>query len=202
MSRTGEEPSKDVGELSVRTVEWMDALRSGADEVAGGLRVAWRLGPEGVRRSEATTLLSAIALYQNCQRTLGTSELPPAPEPDLLTAISPVAETETRYDIEAALRTIPELVPRVVRFTMYGVYAYLPDPDRIGFNAWSDQLNERHAEVADEWHDWIWASHRYGGAVVRHEELTDEAARDYGDSSMLALAAGRLSAGLTTILGE
>jgi hypothetical protein len=203
MSRAGEEPShEDIGELSERAVDWIKHLRSYSYEVAGGLRGAWHSGPGVIRKEEGLTLLAAVVLYQQCRRTLAAPGLPPAPEPDLLTAISPVAEIETRYEIEAALRTIPELAPPVVKATMYGAGLRIPQTTKVGSYRWSDELREQAPEVVGEWHDWIWSSHRYANGSVRQAELSDEALRDYGDSSLLALAAGQLSTSITAILGD
>jgi hypothetical protein len=179
---------------------WIAVLRDEADAVVGGLRASWRRGPESTPSEECIALLQAVALYRDCRRTIGVPDLPPAPVPNLLTTISSRASVAARYDIETALRIIPDLAPYVVRSGMYGAVSRLPDPQSVGHYSWAEMLSEHEPGVVGEWQGWIWASHRMAPPTQREYSDSDPALADYGDSSLLVVAAGRLSAGLTTVL--
>jgi hypothetical protein len=194
-----------IHQLGEPAAEEIVSLHDTAVLLGGNLRGTWYLAPEGDRRGEAMALHGAVGLHDSCQADV--VKRPPFGT-NLLDIIKPFARADTRYEIEAALRTIPEVMPPVVKLRMYGVDKRLPPAvsippaPSIGMFAWADRLNAEFPEVVGEWHDWIWRSHsRYSDPCVRHMGRSDEILLpDYGGASVLTLAAARLSIALSTVL--
>jgi hypothetical protein len=93
----------------------------------------------------------------------------------------------TRYDIQAAILTIPRLVP----FTHFDKDK-LQTPTGEYFEEWGEDMAEREPRLVADWHRWLWL----GDSQNRSPDA------DHGNASLLALAAERLADGLQTVLRD
>jgi hypothetical protein len=96
------------------------------------------------------------------------------------------ASAEVRYDVEAAVRVIPQLLP----FTDVELARL-----RTASQEAPEVIVERESRLFNGWHSWLW-----GGDCNSRELAVKSAAPDFGGSSVLAVASSRLATGLEVML--
>jgi hypothetical protein len=146
------------------------------------------------KKIERLALWHTIYLDASCRRAFkGRTQIDaPLRTPPLQLSESH-ADAQTRYDIQAAARMVPELVS----FRDDREEFYRGSLGNIGssFDAWCKAVAEHKPRIVGEWHRWLWST--------RH--ISDPAdipagPGDHGESSLLAIAAERIASGLELVL--
>ena len=141
---------------------------------------------------ERQALRYAVALEMRCETATSVSSRE-VPYP-MLPLQRGLGEPKARYDVEAACRMIPRLLPYtdLDLLDLRSVLGYSIDyHPRI-------PSGERAPELFARWHNWLWDT---TFSVPDSTEAAPEADRqDFGQSSELALASSRLALGLKVVL--
>jgi hypothetical protein len=187
-------PSKEAGgSLGPRIPQAHRDIWTHMHEEAKGtarfLALSWKRSDPRSPAIERQALNHALALEMRCQTatSIGSIEVPYP----MLPLRRELGTPKARYDVEAACRMIPDLLP----------YTELDLPDVRSLRGYSidDQPDEERATALfARWHNWLWDT---TFVVPDSTEATVEADRkDFGQSSELALASSRLAAGLKVVL--
>jgi hypothetical protein len=117
-----------------------------AEYAAEELVEAWKRPVRHNRSIELATLWHALCISQDCDRILDA-----AGTPDIG---GPATDALTRYDIEAAIRTIPETLPfaRRERETLNRSL----DSRNIRFQHGIGGMALRQLALVERWHEWLW----------------------------------------------
>jgi hypothetical protein len=129
--------------------EWtvFDLLESNAAGAVEQMNNAWHRPVRHNRKIERLALTRTVNTEKYCRHIVATNAkesfvTPPLPDP------------AKRYDIEAAIRTIPDLIPftwrecELIRGTKKDEAGYYGGID-------DDPSNER-PELLSRWHEWLW----------------------------------------------
>lgn len=157
-----------------------------ASNVSLGLDESWQRPVRHNKKIERTALADTVELESYCTRVIEGVKPDFYYHPPTLPLSSLYGPAETRYDIEAAIRTIPELLP-FSRSEIDRLQMVNGNPDKMGM---------REPELTARWHSWLWDS--FPDDVV--PKAAQDEPRDYGRSSELALATSRLVSGLRVLL--
>jgi hypothetical protein len=151
-----------------------------ASGVREGLAEAWKRPVRHNEKIERLALWHTVTLTQLCQ--------------DAMTVDGPIrlplrigdCAPKSRYEIEAAIRMVPSLVP------------FLDDDLRLlradtgfAFEAWGEDMAKREPNLVREWHGWLWRGDRAWYQEVEH-----------GDVSVLFIAASRLVENVAAVLNR
>jgi hypothetical protein len=146
-----------------------------------GLAESWKRPVRHNLKLERLALWHAVRLEASCENALddecGPSVLPLSPS---------AAAPESRYEVEAAVRMVPQLMP----FTHCDLDR-LRAPIGVYFEKWGDEMADREPQLVARWHRWLWAE--------SSSELYEP--ENYADAALLGCAAHRLAEGLETLLG-
>jgi hypothetical protein len=188
----GLEPRMPPGHRDIWT-----SLREDAKETARFLALSWKRSDPRSPAIERMALHHAVRLEMRCETAtrIDSMEVPYYPMLPLRFPLRPELGTpRARYDVEAACRMIPRLLPysdldlQGLR-SMYGMSIEYDRPS-----------TERASELFAYWHNWVWNTRL---SVPDSTEAAVGADRqDFGQSSELALASSRLAAGLKVVLGS
>jgi len=164
-------------------------LHKDAKGTARFLALSWKRSDPRSPAIERVALGHALALEMRCQTAISISSTK-VPYP-MLPLKRELGTPKARYDVEAACRMIPGLLP----YTEFD----LPDVRYLRGYSIDNRPDAEHAtELFARWHNWLWDT---TFAVPDSTEVAVEAdRRDFGQSSELALASSRLAAGLKVVL--
>jgi hypothetical protein len=168
--------------LSPNVEQYLSGFEGQARDLSLSLVTTWQNRDSHDKEIERRALWHALRLSQACEATQHQ-------DLDYRWFISDAArgaDPEVRYDIQAATRMIPKLLP----FTYIDIARLLKHPAE-DFETWEADVLSREPALANQWHRWLWAN--------SSKELHSES--DHGSASELALATSRLASGLETILG-
>jgi hypothetical protein len=158
-------------------------LWTGAAGTYNGLNEAWKRPKRHNRRVERAALWYALELGENCAEVAATPEAW-----SLLRDLSPEADVEERYEVQAAVHAIRHNLP----FTPQEREALNETRSvRSDFLFESDRIGAREPALVEEWHRWVWANERQRPRT-RKEAL--------GASAILAEGCSRLTQSLRGFL--
>ena len=173
-------PSHEVFGLLSPEAYWVyTSMAVHAAGTAWHLRQAWARPVRHNRRIERGALWEALLLDAECRRAL-------APDPLQSLLSPPTGSLDARYDLQAGIRMIPNLMPFTLderqRLRPTGVH---------DFRFQTDDIVNREPEVVERWHNWVW---------IDTEREPQASARALGASALLAEAGTRISESLRAIL--
>lgn len=164
--------------LPVRSTNLLLVLHVQAKNTADRMDESWQRPVRHNPKLERSALWHAIALEGQCRRAVGDEFIP-----TIFPLRQESADAEVRYEVEAATRTIPSLIPFAS--------SELAQLREAGAGAYPETMAIREPELAAEWHRWLWE----GGSGHKPDA-------DQGEAAMLGIATRRLADGLHQILYE
>jgi hypothetical protein len=177
---TQREGESDEPRLPEEVKHFYSLLAMDAGSAAFNLYEAWERPVRHNKKIERLALWHTVRLDEECERASSDMRLLPH-----LTFSPSNAMLETRYDIQAAIATVPQLVP----FTG-SERNRLRVPTQKTFEDWGEDMSARESELVDRWHVWLWLEN----------SRTRDPDADRGNASALALAARGLADGLRSVL--
>jgi hypothetical protein len=154
---------------------WEDAA-----ETVRFLDQGWRRPVRHNRRIERIALRSASHLVGICA---GATD--PEKVPHVLPVSPHDAPPTVRYEFETAVRAVPHNFPLTV-----GEAALLNRPPTGTDDDWLERVEVPYQSLLERWHGWLWPE----------EAGQDLPQGDYGEASLLAVAASRIVEHAPTIL--
>jgi hypothetical protein len=158
---------------------------------ARNLVESWERPVRHNKKLERLALWHTVELDRGCEYFMGK-------EPDMLPRLPQAVYeggSEARYEVQAALHVIPKIVAVPFVLDRYRL-RQRQSPDEI-LEAWGENMAKREPVVVARWHDWLWSSHQ---RMLRTEPSYETGPDDYGDSSMLMVAASRLAEALEPVV--
>jgi hypothetical protein len=172
----GEEPR-----LPIRVEHFWAQMLFAAEGAARNLQESWKRPVRHNKKLERLALWHTVNLELDCENALSLDASPP-----VLPLSASDGPPEVRYDVDAAIRLVPRLIP----FTDFDRARLRALPDR-SFDDWGEAMAEREPGLIAGWHRWLWAN----------SPNEPYLAGDYGKASELAVAASQLANGVNVILG-
>lgn len=152
--------------------------RGYAAGAAWSLQESWKRPVRHNRRLERLALWYTVKLDENCAMAVN-------PDARVFPLTATAFDPEARYEVTAALREIPRLVPFALGRDR------LRQPIGYQLETWGKEMAVREPSLVDDWREWLWTSPR---APVDPE--------DHGDASVLAIACSRFAEVLPRALGR
>lgn len=156
----------------------MSFFAAGAAEF---LNESWKRPKRHNKRIERAALWHTILLDQDCGEAL-------EPAREVLLLLPPPTDVETRYELQAGIRTVHATLP----FSVTERYALQREELEIGNTHFDDNDAIRESALFERWHEWLW--------MDRHE-VPQTSTEALGASAMLAEGCARISHILPKILG-
>jgi hypothetical protein len=173
--------------LPPKTERYLSSLQAQARDLNLNLAASWRNPASHDKAIERRAMWHALRLAKACDEPWDRDR----PVEDyrwLVYWAAGDADPEARYDLQAAMRMIPRLVP----FTPPVITRLIDKHPAEDFETWEAYVQGQELPLADRWHRWLWD--------IDTEGLPAE--RDHGRASELAVATSRLADGLEVILGR
>lgn len=158
-------------------------MRSVAYFAVGHLSEAWKRPVRHNRRIERAALWYALDIADDCERLLDPADRGRYLRPT-------TGDAEARYDAEAAIRTIPNVLPFTSREReMLGANRDVRNNFQFEHGIGDAALGQ--LALAERWHDWLWTP---------PESPLERRASPGSDAEVLAMACTRLTIALGEVL--
>ncbi|MGE5281079.1 MAG: hypothetical protein ACM3N0_01925 [Chloroflexota bacterium] len=181
MAQSEHDPD-NASRLPPQVEQFLGAMEIVARGTAANLQESWRRPVRHNKKIERLALWHTVMLGETCERAIDPEHH------SLVVTLSPTqAEPETRYEIQAAARMIPGLVP----FSRLDQAKLRADTGKY-FDKWGEDMAVREPVLVANWHSWLWSN----------DPIAPYPDNEHGRASLLAIAASRLADNLHAVLSE
>jgi hypothetical protein len=168
--------------LPLEVGNFFSRLQLDASRVANVVNDGWQRSRAYSSTLSQEALYHAAILGESCADALHGEGESPALERLRVTG---VADLPVRYEVEAAMRLIPAILP------FDGSEIERLEARRFRhWEQWADSKIQEEPGLVARWHRWLWKAREGGDS------------EDRSDASLLTLACSRLAIGLQGVLGQ
>jgi hypothetical protein len=183
MSDIGEQVSSLFLHMESEQIGVYTRMQSTAAEASVHLRDAWKRPVRHNRRIERAALWYTLYVADDCDRLLDPNDRRQYLRP-------PIGEARDRYEAEAAIHTIPSVLP----FTRREHQVLSGNKDRRNNFQFEHGIGDTalgQIALVERWHDWLWTN---------PESTSERRASPGPDAQVFAIACARLSNALGEIM--